>query len=317
LSAVPFGTAANDLLQKTVGGLRDFDGRLAGKVEDWKIFVVHLASLGISPRGLRFFEIGTGWFPTLPLCFSLAGAASVETFDLERHLNPRLTRKLLARLESYLELIARAAGRPLDEVTSDYRRLTEAASLGELLERARIHYHAPADATRTPLEPASVDVVFSNSVFEHVPPDALLGMMRESRRVLREGGVTIHCANCGDHYAYFDRKITPINYLTYSERQWRRWNNSLQYQNRLRPSDFAALAERAGLEVVLYVYRPREDLKAALERLRVAEEFRKYPVEQLCSTSVAIAGRKGGARAPAEADQPVQTPANQVGEASR
>src|SRR5688572_8956999 len=91
LSVVPFGTAANDLLQKTVGGLRDFDGRLAGKVEDWKIFVDHLATLGISPRGLRLFEIGTGWFPTLPLCFSLAGAASVATFDLERHLNPRLT----------------------------------------------------------------------------------------------------------------------------------------------------------------------------------------------------------------------------------
>ena len=174
LSSVPFGTAANDVLQKSVGGLRNFDAQVAGKVEDWKIFVDHLATLGMRPRGLRFFEIGTGWFPTLPLCFSLAGAASCATFDLSRHMNPRLTRKLLARLESYLGLIAHAAGRPLEEVASDYRRLAGAASLSELLERARIHYHAPADATRTPLGSGSVDVVFSNSVLEHVPPDGLL-----------------------------------------------------------------------------------------------------------------------------------------------
>ena len=30
----------------------------------------------------------------------------------------------------------------------------------------------------------------------------------------------MHCANCGDHYAYFDRMITPINYLAYSEHEW-------------------------------------------------------------------------------------------------
>ena len=130
--------------------------------------------------------------------------------------------------------------------------------------------------------------------------------------MLREGGVTIHCANCGDHYAYIDRRITPLNYLTYPEKRWRLWNNGLQYQNRLRPSDFVALAERAGMEVVLYCYRPREDLKAALPRLRIAEEFRKYPVEQLCSTSVAFAARNSGAAAPTGAVAAGVVPAGAV-----
>jgi SAM-dependent methyltransferase len=292
LSAIPHGTGVNDLLQRTWGGLRNFDRQVAGKVEDWSIFADHLAKLSIRPQGVRFVEIGTGWFPTLPLCFSLAGAEVCETFDLNRHLSPHLTAKLLTALRSHLQTVATYASRPLGEVERCYQELAGAASLAEVLGRARVQYHAPADATRTPIPDGSVDVVFSNSVLEHVPGGVIRAMFRESKRVLRQDGVMIHCVNCGDHYAYFDRSITAINYLTYSEYQWRRWNNDLQYQNRLRPIDFVKMAEEEGLEVVLNCYRPREDLKAALPGLRIADEFRGYAPEQLCSTSVAFAATK-------------------------
>ena len=296
LSLVPGGVRVNDLLQRTVGGLRYFEGQVAGKVHDWEIFVDHMSTLGIFPRGLKMFEIGTGWFPTLPICFSLAGSASCVTVDLHRHLNPHLTRRLLVALRAHLPTISSRSGRPLDEVTADYERLVEAGSLADMLAAARIDYRAPEDATSTTLPPASVDVVFSNSVFEHVPPGVIAGMMRESHRLLRGRGITIHCVNCGDHYSYFDAKITPINYLTYSRDRWRFWDNDLLYQNRLRPQDFTQLAEREGLDVVLEVYRPRSDLMEAMKTMPIAEEFRQYPPEQLCSTSVAFAAmkREGG-----------------------
>jgi hypothetical protein len=292
LSAIPQGTRINDMLQRTLGGLRNFDRQVAAKVSDWSIFMDHLAALSIRVEGLRLAEIGTGWFPTLPLCFSLAGAAACETFDLHRHLNQRLTAKLVGALRSQLPVVAAAASRPIGDVTREYEQLARFTSLPEILAHAGIRYHAPADATRTCLPDQSVDVIFSNSVLEHVPADAIRAMLRESKRILRKGGVTIHCVNCGDHYAYFDRNITPINYLTYSESHWRRWNNQLQYQNRLRPSDFVEMGQAAGLEIVLNHYRPREDLKAALPNLCIADEFRKYDTGQLCSTSVAFAGRR-------------------------
>lgn len=102
----------------------------------------------------------------------------------------------------------------------------------------------------------------------------------------------MHCANCGDHYAYFDRMITPINYLAYSEREWAFWNNRLLYQNRLRPVDFVRLAEQAGLEIVLLKIQPRAELLEKLSQIPIASEFRHYPDEQLCSTSVGFAARK-------------------------
>src|SRR5207249_10615510 len=87
LSVTPGGVHVNDLLQRTVGGLRHFDRHIAAKVEDWAILISHMHELGTNPRGLRYLEIGTGWFPTLPICYSLAGAESCVTFDLVRHLN--------------------------------------------------------------------------------------------------------------------------------------------------------------------------------------------------------------------------------------
>ncbi len=131
-----------------------------------------------------------------------------------------------------------------------------------------------------------MDVVFSNSVLEHVPTDAILRIMRETRRILRKGGLAIHSANCGDHYAYFDRSITPANYLTYPERQWSKWNNRLLYQNRLRPSDFIDLAEQSGLRIVLHKSKPNPQVLSVLPTLAIAPEFLRYPPEQLASTSI-------------------------------
>lgn len=292
LSVAPGGVRINDLLQQTVGGLRNFESNVATKVSDWAILADHMTQLGMPLQGRRYLEIGTGWFPTLPVCFSLGGAEHCATFDLVHHLNPRLTTRMLTLLSSHLPAIADAAVQPRAAVEAAYTDLIGANSVPALLERARIDYHAPADAAATPLPPESVDVVFSNSVLEHVPPAVIRRLMEESRRILRPGGLSIHSANCGDHYAYFDSSITPINYLTYSERAWRFWDNRLLYQNRLRPIDFLDMAEQAGLEVVRAIYRPRPELFDALPRLAIAPEFQSYKPEQLCCTSVDFVARK-------------------------
>lgn len=286
LSVLPGGVRVNDLLQRRYGGLRDFRRHVAGKVDDWAILASHMKELGIALAGLRYMEIGTGWLPTLPICYALSGAREVVSFDLTRHLDARLTFAMVTLLESQLSTIAEAGGRPLVEVEAAYAELRGASTVGDLLRRAQIDYRAPANAAASRLPDGGVDVVFSNSVLEHVPPANIARMMRESRRVLRAGGLAIHSANCGDHYAYFDRNITAINYLTYPGRVWAFWDNWLLYQNRLRPVDFTRIAEEAGLEVVLQKTRPREDLLAALPRLRIAPEFRQYPPEELCCTSI-------------------------------
>jgi SAM-dependent methyltransferase len=294
LSAVPGGVWVNDLLQRTVGGLRNFDAQVDSKVEDWSILASHMRELGVPLGGLHYLEVGTGWFPTLPVCYALAGAGRVTTFDLTRHLDGRLTSRMLDRLEKYLPTIATTGGRSVADVEAEYGQLRAAAGIDALLRQAGVEYHAPADATATGLPPDAVDVVFSNSVLEHVTPDVIGRLFTEAHRVLRPGGLMIHSLNCGDHYAYFDNRISFINYLTYTEREWRRWDNKLLYQNRLRPRDFVERSERTGFEIVLRKQKPRPVLLELLPTLAIAPEFRAYPPEELCATSIDFVSRKPG-----------------------
>lgn len=299
LSRVPGGTIVNDALQRAAGGRRDESAHIDLKFKaDWLVQMKVLRDLGFRVQGRDLLEIGTGWLPVFPLCFALAGARRCHTFDLHRHLNPAVMAKALHELERHLPAIAQACGDAESLVRERWQRLAGAGAGADILAAAGIEYHAPADATLTGLPDASVALVFSNSVLEHVTPEVLAPMMRESRRVLQPDGLSLHSVNCGDHYAYFDRTITQVHYLRFSDRQWRKWNNDLLYQNRLRPVDFIDAARAAGMEVLLDMHVPRPELMARFEQIPFAPEFRRYPPEQLCCTSVTFAARPAAAASP-------------------
>jgi len=295
LSAVPGGVWLNDLMQRTAGELRHFEDVVDSKVvDDWLVLAAHLRTMHRPAQGLVFMEIGTGWFPTLPLCYYLAGARECLTFDLNRHLNRGETLRMVRRLKKHLPVIAEAALRPLADVEAAYAALQPALQSSDamdLLRRAGVIYHAPGDAAATSLPDASVDVAFSNSVLEHVPGPVIQAMFHEQRRILKPGGLAIHSVNCGDHYAYFDRTRNPMEYLTYSERDWSFWNNDLLYQNRLRPRDFLEMAAAAGFELPLVEFRPKQALLDKLPSLKIDPAFAVYPPEQLCCTSIDFVAR--------------------------
>lgn len=292
LSRVPGGTMVNDQLQRIAGGRRDGGAHVDAKVEaDWLVHQTILRDLRFRIQDRVVLEIGTGWLPVFPLCYALAGARRCYTYDLNRHLHFASIRRTLVRLERHLGAIAGATAEAESVVKARWQRLMQAGEGEQLLAAAGIEYRAPFDACATALPDASVALVFSNSVLEHVSPRVLVPLMHESGRVLETDGLSLHSVNCGDHYAYFDRSITPIHYLRFSDRQWRWWNNDLLYQNRLRPSDLVAAAREARMEIVLDLHVPRPDLMSRLAELPIAAEFRRYPPEDLCSTSVTFAAR--------------------------
>lgn len=297
LGVIPGGDAVHYRLQRGFGGLRRFDRELASKVDDWTIMARHLRDAGIPIGGTRFFELGTGWYPTFPVACVLAGAARVDTFDLTRHLKPDLVRACVAGLQAYLGEIAAAGGADADAVAARHAPVAEAVARGADLATASdgtIHYHAPVDAARSRLPDASVDVVFSNSVLEHVVPQAIPPLFREAMRVLRAGGVMFHSVNCGDHYAYIDPAINQLHYLRYSDRGWRFWNNAFLYQNRLRAHAFTDAARDAGFVVELDTSQPRPERLRQLAAMQVHPQFAGIPPERLCITTVDFIARKPG-----------------------
>jgi ubiquinone/menaquinone biosynthesis C-methylase UbiE len=296
LGHVPGGGRMHYMLQRYGGGLTNFGRECDIKVDDWKLMLGHLRSSKLPLAGATLLEMGSGWYPTFPVCLWLGGAKRIYTFDLNRYMKPEMTIAMVERLERHVGTIAEESGAPSTEVDTRRRELLAALQRGASISTATggaIDYHAPADAAKTQLPDASVDVVFSNSVLEHVPGPVIDDCFREARRILKPGGIVFHSVNCGDHYAYVDRSISQLHYLKYSEPAWQKWNNAFLYQNRLRAEDFTAMAKNSGFVIEIDTSRPHPTRLKQLDEIRVHPWFsERYSRDQLAITSIDFVGRK-------------------------
>lgn len=284
LAAAPFGLHCNYLLQRTVGSLHS-DSRIGGTFEaDVTVIFERIARLNLD-LSARVLEIGTGWLPVLPLSLALAGFTNIFTVDIYPHLRESAVRRTLLGLEPYLDHPAFSPFASPSQVRHIFERLRRSTAI---IPAAGITYLAPCNAGATQWPSGSMDLITSNNVFEHVPVPGLLSLFSEAKRLLRPGGYVLHCINCGDHYAYADHSISQINYLQFSEQQWNRWNNSIQFQNRLRPIDFIEMADNVRLRIESAEYAPRPDYLEQLRHMEISSEFRRYSPEQLASTSLTL-----------------------------
>lgn len=141
------------------------------------------------------------------------------------------------------------------------------------------------DGGRMPLEDSSVDLIVSSDVFEHVRQPS--EVLRESRRVLREGGMLVSRVDLRDHFFLSD-KSGWLNCFEYSERTWNLMTfNRSNFINRLRQSEWQELAERAGFTKVetkpLYEVSLLE-LRDKFPRLKemTEEDVQTWRVDLLC-----------------------------------
>jgi hypothetical protein len=184
-------------------------------------------------RGGSVLEIGAGSDLLVPLLLSQRGATAVYAYDLEP----------LATTEQVNHVIRQLR----DLVAGDWPEILDLDT--DLKAKYRIDYRAPANARRTGLPDGSIDFICSTSVLEHIPVSEFDALFAECRRVASPACVMSHNIGYIDHYAHADRSISYFNFYQFSDWQWRLFNPSMQYQNRLRHSDFEALFARAGLMV--------------------------------------------------------------------
>jgi SAM-dependent methyltransferase len=294
LGAVPGGRWTNNKLQTLLGDLRDFEDNVGRKVDDWVGLISYLQAVQRNNLAERpLLEIGPGWYPTLPLCFVLAGVERIYTVDLTRHLNEPLTFRMLSALEPQLGRIASLSGQTETAVRDRYAQLRQCNGAEQLLAAANVHYYAPQDAAKLDsIASGSLDLVYSNSVFEHVFPQAIPGLLRESWRVLKPDGLIMHAVACNDHFAHFDKRISFVNYLRYTEQQWRWWNSSLNYQNRLRAPDFIRMTQDNGFRILHEARAVRPGTREALATMLVAPQFSGYSSDDLAATTVDFVAAK-------------------------
>jgi hypothetical protein len=265
----------------------------------------HLHSYQASGNGNSLpslaLELGTGWYPVVPVGLALAGVDQVLTVDVSPLLNLERTRKVLALYASRVR--AGAAQTLMPEISAERAEAViatagdrTARSPAELLERLGVRVLV-GDARASGLESATVELFVSNNTLEHITPDVLRELMAEFRRLAAPAAVMDHFVDMSDHYAHFDRSITEFNYLRYSNRAWRLFNNRLQHQNRLRAPDYRRIIEDAGFALV--AEDAEQGASEELSRVKLAPSFRHYTLEDLLVVRIWLTAL---AKQPAAAD---------------
>lgn len=234
-------------------------------------------------EGFNVVELGTGWYPIVPVSLYLCGAGDIWCYDVEQFVTAERVQAMLAHFSNYAadgKLRTFLPAMREDRLPALREALADAATAPalETLERLRIHLRTP-DAQRTGLPPDTVDFFFSIGTIQHIPRPILANIFAEFRRVSRPRAVMSHFIYLEDQYWNFDKTISKLNYLRYPASQWTWLNSPLTPQNRLRVSDYRKLNRAAGFEV------KREDntslAASELGQIALAPEFRHYAKEDL------------------------------------
>ncbi len=270
-SHIPAGHHVNYLFQRHVTrGLPLSDVALRHVLDVAAEHVRGLDNLGAVAIGEgRFFEFGAGWDLHVAQLLYCLGVEQQTVVDIRRLLRSELVFDIRDRL---IQLDAPLVRRPPQGP----------ADLDTYLHAIGIDYRAPCDARATGLPSGSVDFVTSTNTLEHIPPEDIASILRECARLVGDRGVMSFQIDYQDHYSYFDRQLTAYHFLRYDERRWRWYNPSLHYQNRLRHSDYLALFDECGLEVIdATVHEGDVQDRETVQEMDLAPQYRTREITDL------------------------------------
>lgn len=270
---LPSGHRINYLFQKHVTKgvqLNDtylFD-RLDHAVNHWQYY----QEFGAGNVPQRTLEIGTGWYPVVPLTFFLAGVQEIYSVDIEMLTNHQHFSTAVNRV---LEVVA--DGRYPKQLPIQPNRLEtlkklqlqlNQTTLTTALQTLGITYLI-RDARQLDFPDQHINLVHSNNTFEHIYPNILEGILKEFWRV--NCGVMSHFIDMSDHFAHFDQSINVYHFLRFSERSWGFIDNTIQPQNRWRYDDYLQLYKNLQIPITAETHRPGQS--NLLESMKLAPPF--------------------------------------------
>lgn len=257
-----------------------------GLLQDVLAQIRSLRDYGADLGGKTVVEIGTGWFPLLPLLYRLCGA-NVITLDQEKLLDRHTIAEAAHFLTRRKDTIARS-GVPVD--WSILEGWESAAAHRDFLSGIGISYRAPADFRSLPAE--SADVIVSRDVLEHIPEAVLSDIFTHARRILKPTGIMCHTIDMSDHWEHADKSISRLNFLQYQGPLWDFAGfNPQNFQNRLRRSEYIAMFRACGFEVASASGEADPRALAALAGLKLCPRYAGFEANDLATLSTTVIAR--------------------------
>ncbi len=136
-----------------------------------------------------------------------------------------------------LELCNEASHRIAKLLDKDFKGKIK--NIRDLKSNYNIYYEAPCKLEDIKVE--KFDICTSTTSLEHFSLDDLNLFLNQIKFVLKKNGFVSSIIDYSDHYSHTDKNINPLNFLTFSEKNWKKYNNNYLFQNRLRHNDYRNL----------------------------------------------------------------------------
>jgi hypothetical protein len=264
LSRVPFGQTLRRIKRRQFGYAPD-PANLLETLSQLTQIKQALQAHGRTFEGATVLEIGSGWFPTIPIMLALGGVERVLMSDLNRHMDDVTFAATLSFLRS---------------VMPENASLKAISRFSDL----PIRYLAPFDVDD--IADGSLDVVVSRTVLEHIPPNDLSRLLKSLRPKIAARGLMVHLIDHSDHLEHTDKSISKINFLTWSRSKHALINFLMREgENRLRHHEYQGLFEAAGFEVLsasAQIHPPTRELATILP---LAAPFAAFSPDQNAALS--------------------------------
>ena len=252
---------------KNLGEMQDADYAL-------QVFHKHLAASGFGARsGTIGLEMGPGDSVGSAIVAKALGSSRFILVDAGDYAN--------RDVETYRNL-SRACMRD-GPAMPDIER---AASFEDVLTMCGASYLTRGLQSYRELPAASVDLIFSQAVLEHVRRHEFAEVAAQMYRILKPGGIASHQVDLRDHLG------GGLNNMRISSRWWETelMAGSGFYTNRIRFSEMLNLFEQAGFMVEVVSTHRWDD--PPISRKKLAPEFRHFTGEDLLVSSFHVLLRR-------------------------
>jgi SAM-dependent methyltransferase len=284
ISYLPYKERINYLFQRYVTkGIVLNDEHFGLKLSHARDHVAFFRKYGTGFGQQAVLELGTGWYPIIPLSMYLAGMERIYTIDIFLWMTKE------SRLTAMSKFVEWADSGKLEAFIPDYNR--------ERLEQLRSMVKNPGqysvegidkilnlryiiqDARATSFETGYFDYICSNNTCGNIYYPILRDIFKEFKRLLKPGAVMCHFLDLSDNFSNMDDSINIYNFLQYTDAEWARLDSPIISQNRMRFPDYENMFEEVGLPITESSVRPGDI--ALLKSMKLAPAFTKYPIEQV------------------------------------
>lgn len=244
-------------------------------------------------KGVTCLELGTGWYPIIPIGYFLKGADKIYSVDISAHLTTATLLRCLEEIDRHQERFLAGLGAIDQERWQILQDIREQATLTSPLNSlcARLNFvPIVKDIRALELPEEKILLLSSNNTYEHIYPQVLGGIVEKLWSLTAPGGVMSHFIDMSDHFAHMDKSITIYNFLRFSETQWQWIDNPIQPQNRWRLQTYRELYQQ--LAIPYSEEKNRLGNLAEVRQIPLAAPFAQMPEEEVAISHAYLVSRR-------------------------